>query len=86
MKKGSNYKEAVCFIPHTYCLIRCHKTEARTVGSDRIRSPSELISRSVLSYDIMFSDCLLIKMRLDFSINVSVDICLKSGLFAYPLH
>ena len=25
----------------TYCPIRCHKTEVRTVGSDRIRSPSE---------------------------------------------
>ena len=39
-----------------------------------------------MSDDIMFSDCLLVKMSLDFSKNVSVDISLKSGLFAYPLH
>ena len=39
-----------------------------------------------MSDDIMFSDCLLVKMSLDFSKNVLVDISLKSGLFAYPLH
>ena len=68
------------------CPVRCHKTEAGTVGNERIRSSSKKISRSVVSDDIMFSDCLLVKMSFDFSKNVSVDIGLKSGLFAYPLH